>query len=532
MYYDLKDRYWWPRMKKDIAEEIATDFVTKLSRTSSGHDTIWVIIDRLTMSIHFLPRREDYKMDRLARLYLNEIVVRHGVLISIVSDHDSRFTSRFWQSMQKVLGTRLDMSTAYPPQINCQSERTIKTLKCMLRSCVLDCGGSWDVYFPSVEFSYNNSYHFSVRCAPFEALYGAVLGQCHEKHFRIIHYASKMMTNAESNYTTTEKEMLAVVYAFEKFRSYLIMNKTIVHMDHSALKYLFAKKDAKARFLRWVLLLQEFDFKVLDTKGAKNLAADHLSRLENQYENVLEPKEINEAFPLEMLSMVTFRGDASSSWFADFANYHAGNFIVKGVYEMDRLARLYLNEIVARHGVPISTISDRDSRFISRFWQSMQEALGTRLDMSTAYHPQTDGQSECTIQTLEDMLRACILDFKGSWDVHLSLVEFSYNNSYHSSVRCSSFEALYGRKCRSLIMWTEVGEGMVRFRKKGKLAPRFVGPFEIFEKVDPVAYRLRLPEELNGVHDTFHVLNLKKCFADPTLQVSLVDAKLNFMEEH
>ncbi|GKA85043.1 putative reverse transcriptase domain-containing protein [Tanacetum coccineum] len=127
-------------------------------------------------------------------------------------------------------------------------------------------------------------------------------------------------------------------------------------------------------------------------------------------------------------------------------------------YKMDRLARPYLNEIVARHGVPISIISDRDSRFTSRFWQSMQEALETRLDMSTAYHPQTDGQSERTIQTLKDMLRACVLDFEGSWDVHLPLVEFSYNNNYHSSVRCAPFEALYGRKCRSPIMWVEVGE--------------------------------------------------------------------------
>nr|GFA82618.1 DNA-directed DNA polymerase [Tanacetum cinerariifolium] len=159
---------------------------------------------------------------------------------------------------------------------------------------------------------------------------GAVLGQRHEKHFRPIHYASKMMTDAKANYTTTEKEMLAVVYAFEKFRSYIIMNKSIVHTDHSALNYLFAKKDAKVRLLLWVLL-QEFDFKVLDTKGVENLAADHLSRLENPYENVLDPKEINETFPLETLSMVTFRGNSSASWFTDFANYHVGNFIVKGM---------------------------------------------------------------------------------------------------------------------------------------------------------------------------------------------------------
>ncbi|GJX48241.1 hypothetical protein Tco_0273431 [Tanacetum coccineum] len=234
-------------------------------------------------------------------------------------------------------------------------------------------------------------------------------------------------------------------------------------------------------------------------------------------------------------------------------------------YKMDRLARLYLSEIIAKHGVPISIISDRDSHFTLRFWQSMQEALGTR---------------------------AYVMDFEGSWDVYLPLVEFSYNNSYHSSVRCAPFEALYGRKCRSPILWAEFGErqligpeimqettekilqikdmlkaardrqksyankrrkplefsvgdhvllkvspwkGVVRFRKKGKLAPRFVGPFEITKRNGPVAFRLRLPEELNSVHDTFHVSNLKKCLADQSLHMELeeiqVDAKLNFVEE-
>nr|GEW04302.1 reverse transcriptase domain-containing protein [Tanacetum cinerariifolium] len=172
---------------------------------------------------------------------------------------------------------------------------------------------------------------FERMCNASDFAIGTVLGKRHEKHFRPIHYACKTMTDAESNYTKTEKEMLAVVYAFEKFRSYLIMNKSIVHTDHSTLKYLFAKKDAKARLLRWVLLLQEFNFKVLDTKGAENLTTDHLSRLENPYENMLDPKKINETFSLETLSMVTFRGDSSAPWFADFANYHAGNFIVKGM---------------------------------------------------------------------------------------------------------------------------------------------------------------------------------------------------------
>ena len=125
---------------------------------------------------------------------------------------------------------------------------------------------------------------------------------------------------------------------------------------------------------------------------------------------------------------------------------------------MEKLAQIYINEIVTHHGVPISIISDRDSRFTSQFWRLFQKALGTRLDLSTSYHPQTEGQTERTIQTLEDMLRACVIDFGGTWDIHLPLVEFSYSNSYHTSIQCAPYEALYGRKCRSPLSWLETGD--------------------------------------------------------------------------
>ena len=253
-------------------------------------------------------------------------------------------------------------------------------------------------------------------------------------------------------------------------------------------------------------------------------------------------------------------------------------------YKIDKLAQIYIDEIVTRHGVPISIIFDRDSRFTSQFWQSLQRALGSRLDWSTAYHPQTDGQSERIIQTLEDMLRACVIEFGGSWDSHLPLVEFSYNNSYHSSIQCAPFEALYGRKCRSPLSWVEIGDsqltgpdiilettdkikvirhrlktardrqksyadnrrkplefqvgdrvllkvspwkGLVRFGKRGKLSPRYIGPFEIVERIGPVAYKLKLPSELSEIHDTFHVSNLKKCLVDEIQ----VDKQLCFTEE-
>ncbi|GJU23645.1 putative reverse transcriptase domain-containing protein [Tanacetum coccineum] len=177
MYHDLKKLYWWPNIEAKIAtywkwENITIDFVANLPKTASGQDTIWVIVDRLTKSAHFLPMKENDPMEKLMRQYLKEVVSRHGVPVSIISDRDGRFASHLWQSLQKALGTWQDMSTTYHPQNDGQSERTIQTLEDMLRACVMDFGKGWDRHLPLVEFSYNNSYYTSVKAAPFEALYG------------------------------------------------------------------------------------------------------------------------------------------------------------------------------------------------------------------------------------------------------------------------------------------------------------------------------------------------------------------------
>ncbi|GKU89663.1 hypothetical protein SLEP1_g3776 [Rubroshorea leprosula] len=221
---------------------------------------------------------------------------------------------------------------------------------------------------------------------------------------------------------------------------------------------------------------------------------------------------------------------------AHFLPYRTGTSI-------EKLANMYMNEIVKLHGVPVSIVSDRDTRFLSHFWTSLQQSLGTQLNFNTAFHPQIDGQSERTIQILEDMLRACVLDWKGSWDQHLSMAEFAYNNSYQSSIRMAPFEALYGRRCRSPVCWTEVGERSIlgpklvqqsseivqlikeclraaqsRFGIRGKLSPRYIGPYPILERIGEVAYRLELLGNLAGVHDVFHVSLLWKSYLGVGIQ--------------
>ncbi|GJR49275.1 putative reverse transcriptase domain-containing protein [Tanacetum coccineum] len=239
---------------------------------------------------------------------------------------------------------------------------------------------------------------------------------------------------------------------------------------------------------------------------------------------------------------------------------------MKETDSMEKLTRQYLKEVVSRHGVPVLIISDRDSKFASHFWRSLNKALGTQLDMSTAYHPQTDGQSERTIQTLEDMLRACVMDFGKGWDKNLPLVEFSYNNSYHTSIKAILFEALYGQKCRSPICWAEVGDAQltgpeivhettekiiqikkriqaVRDRQKS-YADRRHTPLEfevkdkvmIIAKVGTLAYRLELPDQFSWSFIDFlcfhseEVFRMARTLAIPLDKIQ-IDDKLHFIEE-
>nr|GEY04754.1 reverse transcriptase domain-containing protein [Tanacetum cinerariifolium] len=307
-----------------------------------------------------------------------------------------------------------------------------------------------------------------------------VLGQRQEKHFRPRHYASKIMTEAESNYTTTEKEMLVVVYAFEKFLFYLIMNKSIMYTDHSALKYLFAKKASKARLLRWVLLLQEFTYKVIDTKGAENLVADHLSRLENPHQNVLDPKEINESFPLETLNMVSFHGNSSTSWFADFANYHARNFVVKGMSSQQKnkffkdvkhyfwddpfLFKICADKVIRRKPLTFSRLATMDplgdimARTTLPKRCPFSSSQGNKYILVAVDNlskwveekalPTNDARVvEVSNRGLKQILERTVSENRASWSDKLDDALWAFRTAYKTPIGCNPYKLVCGKAC-------------------------------------------------------------------------------------
>ncbi|GJR09054.1 putative reverse transcriptase domain-containing protein [Tanacetum coccineum] len=478
---------------------------------------------------------------------------------------------------------------------------------------------------------------------------GAVLMQKE----KVIAYVSCQLKIHEKNYMTHDLELGTVVFALKMWRHYLYGTKCVVFTDHKSLQHILDQKELNMRQRRWLELLSEYDCElhyhpgkanVVEARKEENYGTEYLCGMiknlgpradgtlclknrswipcfgnlralimheshksmylihlgsDTRFEEAVlvpqhESKNCHENITMDFVTKLPkMTSGQDTIWVIVDRLIKSAHFLpMKETDSMEKLMRQYLKEVVSRHGVPVSIISDRDSKFTSHFWKSLNEALGTQLDMSTAYHPQTDGQSERTIQTLEDMLRACVMDFGKGWDRHLPLIEFSYNNSYHTSIKAAPFEALYGRKCRSPICWAEVGDaqltgpeivrettekiiqikhrlqasrdrqrsyadkrrkplefqvgdkvmlkvspwkGVIHFGKHGKLNPYYIRPFKILAKVGTVAYRLELPEKLSRVHSTFHVSNLKKCLSDEPLVIPLdevhVDDKIKFIEE-
>ncbi|CAJ2638266.1 unnamed protein product [Trifolium pratense] len=347
----------------------------------------------------------------------------------------------------------------------------------------------------------------------------------------VVAYASRQLKVHERNYPTHDLELAAVVFALKVWRHYLYGSRFEVFSDHKSLKYLFDQKELNMRQRRWLEFLKDYDFELSYHPGKANVVADALSR-KTLHMSSLMVKELELIEEFRDLSLVC----EVTSTSVKLGMLRLTNPFLEDIKERQKSDKKLMEKMIVRlHGIPTSIISDRDPRFTSRFWESLQEALGTKLRLSSAYHPQTDGQSERTIQSLEDLLRACVLEQNVNWDSCLPLVEFTYNNSYHSSIGMAPFEALYGRRCRTPLCWYETGEGAIlgpeivqettekiqmirekmkvsqrRALKSRKLTSRFIGPFEILKRVGKVVYRIALPPSLANLHDVFHVSQLRR----------------------
>nr|GEU69548.1 hypothetical protein [Tanacetum cinerariifolium] len=360
---------------------------------------------------------------------------------------------------------------------------------------------------------------FVVYCDTLLKGYRAVLMQ----REKVIAYASRQLRTHEENYMTHDLELGAVVFALRLWRHYLYGKANVVA------DALSRKEREKPLRVKSLVLTDHKDLmqKILESQVESlkegNVQKEDLERMQKQiFEICSNGKRYHDKriwMPLhEGLRDLVMHESHKSKY-----SIHLGS--TKMYQDLRKLYWLpNMKADTATYVGQCLTCAKRQFVHI-KVWVSLQKALGTQLDLSIAYHPEMDGQSERTIQMLEDMLRACVIDFGSSWDKHLPLVKFSYNNSYHASIKAAPFEALYGRKCR----------GVIRFGKRGKLSPRFIGPFKVVERIGLVAYKLELADKLRGIHDTFHVSNLKRCFMYDDVVIPLdevqLDDKLHFVKE-
>nr|GEW68766.1 reverse transcriptase domain-containing protein [Tanacetum cinerariifolium] len=348
------------------------------------------------------------------------------------------------------------------------------------------------------------------------------LGVVLMQRMKVITYDSRQLKVHEKNYTTHDLELGAVVFALKIWRYYLYDTKCVFFTDHKNLQHILNQKELNMRQRRWIKLLSDYDCEIPYHPGKANVVADALSRKER-------------IKPLRVRALVMTIGlDLPSRIFEAQQEAEADS--------TERLKTLYLREIVSRHGVPLSIISDRDSHFTSRFWQSLQKALGTQLDLSTAYHPQTDalygrkcrslvcwagvGEAQLTRPEIIHELTEKIVQIRNRMQAARD------RQKSYADKRRRPLEFEVGDK---VLLKVAPWKGVIRFGKCGKLNPCYIGPFRIIERIGPVAYRLELPQELSRVHNVFHVCNLKKCLSDEGLIIHLeeiqLNDKLNFVEE-
>ncbi|GKA65060.1 putative reverse transcriptase domain-containing protein, partial [Tanacetum coccineum] len=508
VFMDMMKRVCRPYLDKFVI--VFIDDILISSKTQYEH------VEHLRLVLEQLKKEKMYAKFSKCEFWLRDVqFLRHVINSNGIHVDPSKIEAvKNWKAPRTPTEVRLFLGLdGYYRRFIENFSKIVKSLTILTHKCkTFDWGEEQELAFQTLKDKFCNApilalldrpEDFVVYCDASRIGLGCVLMQ----RGKVIAYASRQLKIHEKNYTTHDLELGAVVFALKIWIHYLYGTKSVIYTNHKSLHHTFSPKELNMRQRRWIELFSDYDCEIRYHPGKANVVADALIRKER-----VKPKRVR------AMNMIVIR---VRYWWSgmkkDIAKYVSKCFDLfevkaehKGIssllqqpkfpvwkwegialdfdYKMERLARLYLNEIVARHGVPISIISDRDSRFTSEsdVHQLMWAEVGEGQFIGPDYA-----------------------------DKRRKPLEFSLGDY--------------------VLLKVSPWKGVIRFGKKEKLAPRFVGPFEIVEKVGPVAYRFDLPAELNGVHDTFHVSNLKKCLADPTLQVPLdeirVDAKLNFMEE-
>ncbi|GJW62522.1 putative reverse transcriptase domain-containing protein [Tanacetum coccineum] len=534
VFMDLMNRVCRPYLDKFVI--VFIDDILIYSKTKEEHDA------HLRLILELLKKEELYAKFSKCDFWLSKVQFLGHVIDSegIHVDPAKIESIKDWESPKTPTEIRqfLGLAGYYRRFIEGFSKIAKPMTKLTQKSVKFNWGEKEEIAFQTLRQKLcsasilalpEGSENFVVYCDASHKGLGAVLMQKE----KVIAYASRQLKIHEKNYTTHDLELGAVVFALKMWRHYLYGTKCVVFTDHKSLQHILDQKELNMRQRRWLELLSDYDCELCYHPGKANVVADALSRKSRPKPLRVEARK-EENYRTEdlrgMIKNLEPRTDGTlclknRSWIPCFGDLralimhesHKSKYSIHPgsdkIYQdlkklywwpnmkagiatyMEKLTRQYLKEVVSRHGVLVSIISDRDGRFMSQFWQSLQEAFGNQLDMN----------------------------FGKGWDRHLPLIEFSYNNSYHTSIKAVPFEALYGRNCRSPICWAEVGDAQL------------TGPEIILAKVGTVACRLELPEKLSRVHSTFHVSNLKRCLSDEPLTIPLdeihIDEKLNFIEE-
>ncbi|GJU20988.1 putative nucleotidyltransferase, ribonuclease H [Tanacetum coccineum] len=662
----MKKLYWWPNMKLDIAtyvikcltcakvkaehqrpsgllvqlampewklDNITMDFITKLPKSSHGFDTIWVIMDRLTKSAHFLPIRENDPLDKLAGV--PDRISEYEHCVSSIkrrrADEDySNSRGHATGDGPKVREAQLKWSemiqettekiVLIKQRIQASQDRKKSYVDLKRKPMEFEVGDRVMLKFTGslgeVLSSHSEPTSYKVAMLELESdkwldVMNAEIQSMIDNMWKIIRdlerldielcvrgqngfWASlRVEPNLISQIKTAQKddgEIWAIIQNIDQQTEFRVDDdgilwqgtKLCVPEDPTLREALMTEAHSSPFSIHPGSTKMYHDLKQhfwwsgmkrdVATFVSKCLTCQQVKIEHQRASGLLQPLEIP-VWKWDEISMDFVTGlprtqrKHDAIWVVVDRLTKSAHFLpIRKDYPVSKLAEMFQQEIVRLHGTPSAIVSDRDPRFTSRFWKGLQKAWGTRLKFSTAFHPETDGQSERTIQTLEDMLRSCALEWAGNWDDYICLVEFAYNNSWHASIKCAPFEMLYGRKCRAPICWDQVGErilegpemievtnekvavareklkeaqtrqksyadrhrralefqpgehvflkvsptrGVRRFGIKGKLSPRFIGPFEILDRVGEVSYRLALPPQLSHVHNVFHVSLLR-----------------------